>query len=452
MSLQSLVNITQKSIQAARAGMDTVGQNIANKETEGFKRRRITLQSDSSQAPALHTASMDPGPSGTGVSVASYERLRDHVVERSMWKAHSNLGSSNERARMLSSVEGIVGEGQAEGLRTSLDEFWSGWKDVADHPTDEGARQALLNRSRTLTDKLHNVRSGLTDVRNQTYKILEQGVSDTNVTLDRIAALNSRIFKSRGQGTPDLAAEDKRDRLVNKLSSFAPVEVQEENNMYQITIEGMAAVRGKTASHLDVERTSSGKAEVTFKEAGVVFDPETQRGGQLGGWLNVHNEVIPQSLGQLDQLASDLVSKVNAEHRGAYDLHGGTGKNFFDPTQTNARTISVLVSDPEAIQASAGQDQPGDTQPAQNIAQMRDAFSEQVIDIATQVGAKVERANSQADAHSAKLEHLQGLAAGTSGVSIDEELTSLLKYQQQFQASARVLSTARDMMNTLFQI
>ena len=452
MSLQSLVNITQKSIRAARAGMDTVGQNIANKETEGFKRRRITLQSESSQNPALHTASMDPGPSGMGVSVASYERLRDHVVERSMWKAHSNLGSSNERARMLSSVEGIVGEGQAEGLRTSLDAFWSSWKDVADHPTDKGARQALLSRSQTLTDKLHNVRSGLTDVRNQAYKTLEQGVSDANATLDQIAGLNSRIFKSRSQGTPDLAAEDERDRLVNKLSSFAPVEVQEEDNMYQITIEGMAAVRGKTASHLDVQRTSSGTAEVTFQESGVAFTPETQRGGQIGGWLNVHNDVISQSLGQLDQVASDLVSKVNEEHREAFDLEGGTGKNFFDPNYTNARTISLGISDPEAIQASAGADQPGDTQPAQNIAQMRDAFSEQVINIATQVGAKVERANSQADAHSAKLEHLQGLAAGTSGVSVDEELTNLLKHQQQFQASARVLSTARDMMNTLFQI
>jgi flagellar hook-associated protein 1 FlgK len=46
----------------------------------------------------------------------------------------------------------------------------------------------------------------------------------------------------------------------------------------------------------------------------------------------------------------------------------------------------------------------------------------------------------------------KNLRDSTSGVSLDEELTYLIKYQRGYQAAARVISTVDDMYLTLINM
>ncbi len=68
------------------------------------------------------------------------------------------------------------------------------------------------------------------------------------------------------------------------------------------------------------------------------------------------------------------------------------------------------------------------------------------------IGASVQQASLQAVGQTAVLDHLAGMEQGVSGVSLDEEMTNLIQYQQAFAASARVLNTAQQMFDTLLAL
>jgi flagellar hook-associated protein 1 FlgK len=448
-SLNSLFEISQRSFRALNAKMNATGQNIANANTEGYSRRRTTLAAQNTVSPGLYTPPSTPNAPGSGPRVTAYERMRDRMLDEAAAEAQTGQGGAREEARLLSVLEGALAPDTDSGLSASLEDFFGGMNDLANAPTDQGVRSTVLSKADGLTNAFNRLDQRLGSLRTDTESALASSVDKANGLLDDVAALNKKISEARAGGTPDLAAKDQRDRLVSKLSSLMPVEVQPDAAAgYTLSVDGMQVVQGPDTTRLQQPDPTT----VEFGKSGVAFAPGDTNGGELGAQLRTLNETLPEVQARLDGLAEDVVTEVNALHETGFDQNGNTGTPFFDPTKTTAGSMERAVDAPEAIAAYGAADAPGNTAPAQQMAALSESLTPKAIDLSASVGSKVQQAAAREEAQAATAAHLQSMAEGVSGVSLDEEMSTLIEQQQQFAASARVLSTAQEITSTLLSM
>ena len=456
MSLFSLLQTGRRSLSVLEAAIQTAGQNIANAGTAGYSRQRITLRSDSLITHGVRIAAPHGTFTGAGVSVQNYERVRDSLLDSAVRDAWAALGSADEEVRLGVSLEGLFAVGTPGSLTESLSSFWDAWSDAVDNPADPGVRTVLQQRTNALAATFHRHNEDLNRLSGETRLAMEGGVDQFNALTDRIAALNEAARDARAAGTPDFTAEDERDRAVEALAAFAPVRVGvEANGTYTVTVQGMMVVQGTETMQLEHTGPPDSATDVVrFKGTNVALQPGEEGGGRFGGWLRTLNEHIPETRARLDTLAADLVTAVNAAHAGGYGLDGGTGRMFFDPAGTTAASIRLSddVADPNAIALAGSPDSPGDSRIGLALLDLRAGFEEEGSSITADVGRRVQQASANAMAAEALVGHFSALQAGVSGVSLDEEMTRLIEYQQAYAASARVLTTAQDLFDTLLAI
>lgn len=459
MSINRLFEISRRSFQTLQAGMNTVGQNVANAGTDGYSRRRVSMQADSVVSQGIIMRTRIGTATGAGVSVSSYDRLRDGLLAAASADARTALGGAEEEQRLLGALEGIfpVGDG---ALGSVLGDFWDSWSHLADYPTDNGARLALRSSAEALTGTLHRADAALSLLEENTADVLATGIGEINTILQEIAAINETAEAARIKGSPDLVAEDRRDALVEQLSAFVPVKARPDGAAgYTVTVGGMAVVQGNHVNAFSLD-DSGATPRVFFGETTVEYQADD---GKLGAWLGALSTTFPDTRAALDTFAGTLVAEVNTLHRAGFGLDGGTGRDFFDPAALAAGSIQLsadVQADAQAIAASADPAGAGDSSVALDIAALRtgtlfgasETPDEFLANLLGDIGAKAQEASTRAGAQSAVLNHLEGMERGISGVSLDEEMTQLIQYQQAYAATARVLDTARTMMDTLLAL
>ena len=461
MGINHLIEISRRSLQAFNGAMNTTSQNIANANTPGFSRRRVTLQADSLVSPGVIMQTPRNTATGAGVSIQSYERVRDGLLAAAGWDAHASLGAAQEDQRLLGALEGIFPFGEGS-LGNQLNDFWNAWNDLADNPTDNGVRLALRGKASGLISTFNRTDEALALLEESTVSVLGAGIEEMNTKLSEIGELNKGIQAARNAGSPDLAAEDKRDQLVKELAAYAPVRAQEDPETgYTVTINGMTVVQGDKVFGMDLD-TSGPSPRVFFGDTSVEYNAPAGDDGKLGAWLRMINQTLPDVRQDLDAMANALVTEVNALHSAGYGLDGATGRDFFDAAMLSAGSISLsadVAADSQAIAASGDPAAQGDNAVALGIAGLRtqpligsDSIEAFATNLVTGIGAKAEQASLQAVGHAAVVDHLTGMERGVSGVSLDEEMTNLIQYQQAFAASARILDTAQQMFDTLLAL
>lgn len=473
MSINLLLEMSRRSFRSLDAAMNTVGQNIANAGTDGYTRRRVTLQADSLNSTGVWFRPDGNGAVGAGASVQSYERLRDGLLQRSAWQMKNAMSFSEEQHRVLGALQGLFPVGSDGALGQQLSQFWNGWSDLADNPADKGVRLSLRARAAGLASTLNRLDADVARLTTETQATLASGVEDTNRILDKIAELNEVISRANFQGSPNNDAYDQRDNLVNKLMEFASVRVQETSSgALTVTLEGVALVQDTTVQKLELD-TNQTTPRLFFKGTDRTVNASSDAAGRLGAWLQTMQQDLPNARAALDTLADTLVRQVNGLHTTGYGLNGQTGVNFFHYAQNGSveegvtaasiRLSDEVASDSAYIVSSAGDPADGDNDSsiALAITGLRDAklFGDAsttaetfVIDLVSDMGARIERAQAQYSSRTASANHLEAMERGVSGVSLDEEMTSLIRYQQSYQASARLLSSVQDMFDILMSM
>ena len=465
MSILQLIELTRRSFEATTAAINVVGQNIANERTEGYKRRRVELRATSSNSPGVFISSPLGVSHGTGVSLDSIERIHDSLLASSAWEARSGLGAADEEARLLSAIENLFPSNNAGSLNNVLSDFWGAWNELSTDPSDQGIRQTLLNRTSSLTDTLNRISGDLDQLRAQTVPDLENAVEEFNTIIERIAELNVYIQSQRANSTPDFAAEDERDLLITDLSELAPVQIQQdEGGVYNVFVRGIAIVQGRDFNTLELDSAAI-PATLNYANTTVAYSAPAGDDGRIGALLRTLNTTIPNVQQQLDSLAETIVTRVNALHNTGYGLDGNTGRDFFDATGTTAGTIA-LSSDMSDTRFIAASDNPDATASEDNDIALailnertiqqgalnNSSIEDYAISIVSEVGSQLETVTGQFEGHAAVVTYLDSLERGVSGVSINEELSKLIQYQQSFSASARVLSTAQIMLDTILTL
>ena len=417
-----------RGLLAHQQAIDTTGHNVANANTPGYSRQEAVLApTQPFVVPANSVLTGAGAQLGTGVDVATIRRIRDAFLDVQYRAQSTSLGDATARSNSLDQVELAFAEPTDDGLAAQLTKFWNAWSDVANAPEDAGARAALVTSAQTLTSSFQTLSAQLTTVAQQAqseYDAITGPSGDVGNWAQELAGLNTSIRDAvfRGQSPNDLM--DRRDQLIDQLSSLAQVSVTDlGNGAVKIDFGGVTLVDPSAAGGYTWPQTL------------------TTPGGKLGALLDLASPAgAPLTYrSQLDAVAADLVSSVNALH---------TATPFFNPAGTTAAAIAVVAT-PATVQTGSGAAS-GENDVAQAIAALRGGTTDQLYGaLVAQVGIDVQ-ANTSAESTAQSLaDAVESRRQSVAGVSLDEEMTNLIRFQRGYQASARTMTTLDDMLDTL---
>jgi flagellar hook-associated protein 1 len=426
------IQTSLRGLLAHQRALDTAGHNVSNANTEGYTRQEVALGATAPLTMPGATQLGQQAQLGTGVDAIEYRRIRDGFLDLQFRAQNMVQGDAETRSRVLGQAEIAFAEPGDTGLSAVLGKFWSAWGDLANAPESQAARQAVIDQATILASAFARLDQNLagvsTDATSEYNKLTAAG-GEVDVMAREIASLNASIKQIVGGGGQPNDLMDRRDLLLDKLSALAKVSVTDLGN-------GSITVAFGDAAALLVNDTT-----VTWPQA------LTQAaGGRLGALVDLTRVggAIDFYRNELDAAARRIADDVNALHN-----PGGAGTNFFTYTAgSEASTLAVNVTAATIRTGTAAT--PGANDIAIAIGALRGGAGDQRYQqLVSRVGTDVKEAR-RAEANAQTLTgSIDDRRQSTAGVSLDEEMASLVRFQRGYQASARAMSALDEMLETL---
>ncbi len=441
-------------LEAAQAAIDTTGQNIANASTPGYSRQTVNLTERSSLTiPALSSVTGDGSQFGTGVDITSITRIRDTFLDSQYRAQNSTENGDNTSSTILGQVQAGLNEPSADGLSGALNQFFTDWNTLASAPGSQGAQQAVMGDGAAVADQLNTLSGQLgtleSQVTSQYNTLTDPSTGAVANDANEIAQLNGQIAQAQSAGIDANSLEDQRDNVIDDLSQYSNVNVTTQSNGMVNVSFGNAAVAAQNGTPDTTPLVSGTSVDLTDN---LTDSNLNGSGGTLGSLLGLYDSTtgtgkIADYSTTLDGIANDLVTTVNGAISGA-DASGPSATPFFDPTGTTAATIAVNPS-----LTANGTTPPYTGAEATAVAGLSKGTASQAYSaFVTQVGGDVQSAQNAQQTSQSLLTAIGNQRQSISGVSLDEEMTNLIQYQQAYQASARVMSTINDTISTLLSM
>jgi flagellar hook-associated protein 1 FlgK len=479
MSILGILEIGRTALTAQKAAIEVTGENIANVNTPGYSRQTAMLET------APFGTDQTP-PVGSGVVMASVQRAYDRFLQLQINGQTSTNGEQSTEQTALQRVQSLFNDLSSEGLGSSLQSFFSAWQDLSMNPQGTAERQGVLSKAQTLIDNFHQISSSLNTVKQDANQSLGPLISDINNKTKQIAELNIRIREATQNNGSANALLDSRDKLIKDLAQKVGVTtLQQLDGTVSVSLAGgPQLVDGDKSAVFSLQQdpANPGMSSVmlTLWGGGAATDVTSVaagtdgKGGELGGALKVRDSLANGFLGNLDELAYALANKVNGLHSSGFDLNGTTGINFFSPqpapvppatyTTGFSSAISLNITSTDNIAAASSDptlagNGSGNNVTSLNIADLKNlaipltggstTLTGYYNSLVGKVGTAVQTSDEKVAQNTAVLTQLNTLRESTSGVSLDEELTGLIKYQKAFQGAAQLISTGQQMMDTI---
>jgi flagellar hook-associated protein 1 FlgK len=442
MSSFGSLNIGLSGLLAQRQGLDVVGQNVANANTEGYSRQRVNLVGRAGQlVPAIHSRWTG---AGAGVDVAGFQRMRDEFLEMRGHQEHAVDGNLRQVESMLTRIELAFAEPSDTGLGAQMADFWAGWDDVASQPGDEAARWQLIQRAQTLVAGFAQLDGALKNLQQATVDEAQSSIAQVNALARQVGELNSRIQASVAAGSTPNELMDQRDLLVAELAHMSGATARMgEAGAIDVFVGGTALVRGVRVEELEVS------VGATLSVVWAKDDAPAAVNGSIGGLLTVANDVLPRYRSNITDIADKVRTDVNALHDAtATDLDGQPGEPFFVLAPDGSLAVNpIIASDPRKVAAS-GTGAILDGSRAAALAELTGAdklYRSMIVDL----GIESQTAARRVDIQQVIVEQIDTARLAASGVNIDEEMTNLLAFQHAYDASARFVTAIDEALNTL---
>lgn len=471
-SLLTSLTMARRALQAQQAAIQTAGHNIAGANTPGFSRQRVDLVS------AYPFPLAQIGTLGTGVDVKDITRIRDMLLDSQFRDAQQTLGRQEAEEAALAKVEALFGEPSDNGLAGTMSALFASFEDLANHPTDLAVRTVVRDKARSLVDQFHRLDNGLErlklDLNNEIVGVAKQ----VNGLAQQIADLNNQIAMSEGGGGSANDLRDQRDHAVDELTKLVGGSIMEDaDGQIRVTVGGgLTIVDGSTSVALEAKVL--GVSDPTYPDSvrlmlgGMMMTPG---GGKLAGLLEARNSTtgfIKGVQSQLDTLAKAIVDRVNAIHVAGYGLDGVGGRNFFTYTSPPsgvtgaARLISLdpIIETNVTTIAAASTANPGDNGTARALAALQDdaggltlpsgqsaTFGAYVSSLVGDLAEQEAGAKRSVNLQTTVAEFLIGQRDQVSGVSLDEEMTDLIRFQKAYEAAAHFTNVVNDLLGTLIR-
>ncbi|MDR0584313.1 MAG: flagellar hook-associated protein FlgK [Treponema sp.] len=331
------LEIGKRGVHAHQQALYVTGHNLDNASTEGYSRQRLELAPfEPIYLPGLNREET-PGQIGQGVVVERIERLRDQLLDKRIVSQASAEGYWSARDPYVRMMDNLYLEPGQNSVRSKMDAFWDAWQELSTYPADTAPRTAVIERGRTLIDGVHNRYQGLKGLQVQLDEDIQLTVGRVNELSRQIAALNGSIQRIKAQGDNPNDLMDRRDLLVDKLSSIIDVTIDNRDpDEFMVHTSGLVLVQGEIGRQFDLRKgiDTEGYARIYWQDTGQEMRFEK---GALGAFMELRDFTIEQEIQTLDNMTMNFADLVNEIHREAYGINGTTGNNFFSeyPFVTN---------------------------------------------------------------------------------------------------------------------
>lgn len=453
----SSFEIGRRALLANQLGINITGQNISNVNTPGYSRQRVSL---GESAPI----NFNGQSFGTGVTVQGVQAFRDRFIESRIQTETGIAGRLNAERNSISQVEVALQGSENGGLQNALNGFFGAFRDLDANPNSLPTRAVAAQKGSALASAFQSTRSRLEQIRTGADGQIRTTVTEVNSLSQKIADLNGQIKNAESSGGNAATLRDQRGDLINQISGLTGARSSENaDGTINLTIgEGRALVSGDHAFSVKAESAPPlGLANLTIDGQPAIFDEGTIRGFQ-----NAITETTKQ-ISALDDLAAQVVQRVNDLHTSGTDLDGNAGINFFNPgTPVTAANISVnsqITTDPRLV-VSSPLAQPGQngtiageianllTDQNTTVGSRTGSFSSIFGSLVSEAGEQVRTAENNLQTQAAIISQATEQRAAISGVSLDEEAINLLQYQKAYEAAARFLKIADEMTQTILSL
>ncbi len=462
------LHIASSALNAQQQGVEVAGQNLANVNNPAYSRQVVVEQ-------AATPVQTSIGPEGTGVEVVAIQQIRDAMLDRQIQGENSITSFLQTQQEALQNAQSNLGEqldsasssdassvGSTGGLDSGLSGLFNDFQALSTDSSSTPNRQAVVAQAQQLATQFNQVNQSLNGLHDELNQSVQTDVGSANQLLSGIAGLNQQI--TLAQGASSGTANDLCDLRQEKLEDLAKLvnfqSVANADGSVNVVIDGQLLVSGSDVQDT-LQSYDAGGGQTLVRTAGA-GTPLTLTGGSIQGAIETRDNALASLQGGLNQLASQLITQVNAVYSKGYDLNGKTGADFF--TGADASDIGVnatLASNPATLQAAGVAGASGDNQVAAALAQLgnvrqsalgNQTFSGSYNATITDLGSALSTANDSLSDQQAVQNMLSQQRTSVSGVSLNDEMTHLMTYQQAFQASAELVNTINTMLGELMTI
>ncbi|MFD1953947.1 flagellar hook-associated protein FlgK [Paenibacillus thailandensis] len=488
------IETARRGLTTQMAAINTVGHNIANAKTEGYSRQRVNMSAAISYDAYGMNRTTAAGQLGAGVEATSITRIREKYLDSQYRDQNSLNGSWTVQAENLSQLEDIINEPSDTGLNSQIQNFFKAWSDLAANPESQSNRTIVAEYAQTLADTFNQMSKQVTDLQDSITDQIETAASEINSIATSIAKLNKEIKRLETNGNDANDLRDQRDLLVDQLSRQGNVTVTETADGYNVTFAGNALVTGETAATVDasgLEAAYTGGGLIEGEVKGLFESRDVTLQGYLDKLDNLANTIangpvevtLPAgSTYQGATLAADTVVTVN----GINGLHQ-LGFTFDNPAQQGVAIFtsgtaggnitaasislnSVIKNDPSKIATSMSTEADATTGAVtavkgnSTISKLMYGLSEAAFDfggnspttigdyygsVVSAVGVQSENAQRQMATSDSMLASVDGTRQSVSAVSLDEEASDMIVFQQAYSAASRFMTTFDEMLDKL---
>ncbi|MFA7418985.1 MAG: flagellar hook-associated protein FlgK [Melioribacteraceae bacterium] len=463
MGVGRLLDLSVSTMGAYQSAIDIASQNISNAGSKDYTRQKVVLASES----------VNNGQ-GAGVKVQDVLRVRDEILDSQLRKYQSAYSDSTKRSEILAKMEAILGEPSENGLSTYFTEFFSAWDELSTDPTSLQLRSNVIQKSQQLSERFQDQIEGFSEIQYSLQKEATVQVEEINGYLKDIHELNQKVYESEVRGAESSALMDQRDKLIDNLANLVNISVSK--NSYGAVQVNVGGVYGADQSSYNQFKLAiiNGQMRLTQKDNDNAI--AVVNSGEFYANADIYSNKINDYKASYEQLAQTFVDKVNEVHmQGSTLLYGGSSSSgipFFGELAADGSVVNAFVNGKMTLNTSilssskniaassvAGNDGNGDI--ATQIAALSNTkfselgestFTDRYTEILGVIGMDKVSADNAIESGGLITQNLEAQKMSYSGVSIEEEMTNVMKYQRSYEAASKLIQVADELLQTILNM
>lgn len=416
--LLSTLNTAKSGMNVSQVAIQTTSHNISNINTPGYSRQRVNQSASSPYSMPGKNSNFGAGQIGTGAQIDDVTRIRNSFYDYQYRSESHQYGNTSVKYEYFKNIEGIFNEPSDTAISSSLNSFFNSWSELSKDPQSSGVKSVVIENGKYLSNSINSAFKRLESLEEGLDKQSEYIMDEVNSMLSQLDKLEKNIKIIQGSGKSPNDFLDQRDQLLDNLS-------------FKLNINDK-----------DVKATLKKAYDANGK---VTLDDLTKSGvkisGELEGTLSMKQEINKYKDG-LKQLANTITSNVNK----------AAGQDIFKAKDGELISINPeMLQEPEKINVTADI--------ALKVYELKsekvningkdmtiNTFYNSMIQNLGQSSAAVIRDESN---QSKLLENIDSSRSSVSGVSLDEEMISLVQLQHTYSANAKVMSTIDSLLDVV---
>lgn len=334
----SLINIGLSSLNANTAALNTISNNIANVDTDGYSRQQTVTTSSALQ-------NIGVGYIGTGTTLSDVRRIYNSFLDTQVQTTTALAADATAYSTQASSTDALLSD-DSTGISTTMASFFTQLQAVSTTANDASSRASLLTSAKALTARFNSVAAQLaaqnTDVNNQ----LASTASKVNDLAASIAKLNTQITQANNGGTPN-SLLDSRNEAVRQLNELVGAKVIDNNGSYDVYIgNGQTLVSGSTVNKLTTVPSTTDATQMSLQLNYSQYSTDVTSvitGGSIGGLLRYRSDVLTPATNQLGRIALTMADTVNSQLAQGVDSYGNFGSDLYSDINSDAQNAQRSI-------------------------------------------------------------------------------------------------------------